>query len=55
MYNRGMSGNEQATETVPPPLATIAGKLNVQCTHCGHVQELDPGIQDLPELRQRRG
>lgn len=42
MYNRGMSGNEQPAEPVPPPLATIAGKLNVQCTHCGHVQELDP-------------
>ena len=42
MYNQGMNGNEQAAETIPPPPAPAADKMNVQCTHCGHVQELDP-------------
>ena len=42
LYNQGMSGNEQAAEPNPSPPAATAGKMNVQCIHCGHVQELDP-------------
>ena len=37
-----MSGNERLAEQPAAPAATEEGKLNVQCTHCGHVQELDP-------------
>jgi hypothetical protein len=42
LYNQGMSGNEQAAEPIPAPPAATADKMNIQCTHCGHVQELDP-------------
>jgi hypothetical protein len=38
-----MSGNERPAEPHPPPKPE--GKTNVQCTKCGHVQELDAGYK----------